>query len=226
MSQILKSTLDGFEKIPIVADPTTGTNAVINSKTIARFSYQDDYNASTNSPDLTGPGVTGLGSGMMYRVSVGGSFNSVELEAEELLVSKVTTPTGPSDWFIINTKKELNASIFGSGTTVSVGDGTEGIVIPPSMNGMALEDVVVAVHTKGITGTTEVQVRKRRAGVDSDMLSTKVTLGDEFFANDGTPNVATKYVSTGDVIYPDVDLVHSGTAPLGLDITYVFSKLA
>jgi len=91
------------------------------------------------------------------------------------------------------------------------------------MNGKDLTVALAAVHTKGITGTTDVQLRRRRAGSDVDMLSTKITIGDEWFAADGVINEANDDVNTGDMIYVDVDAVHSGTAPKGLSATLTFS---
>ena len=90
------------------------------------------------------------------------------------------------------------------------------------MNGFNLIDVVASVHTKGVTGTTDVQVRRRRAGSDVDMLTVKVTIGDEYFATDETVNTSNDDINTGDQIYVDVDAVHSGTAPKGLSVVLTF----
>lgn len=111
---------------------------------------------------------------------------------------------------------------FGSGDAVAIGDGTLAFTIPASMNGMNLVNVVASVHTKGITGTTDVQIRARTGGVDSDMLLTKITLGDEFFVSDEVVDTANDDVATGDQIYVDVDAVHSGTAPNGLSVALEF----
>ena len=111
---------------------------------------------------------------------------------------------------------------FDSATSVATGNGAVPFTVPASMAGMNLVNVVCSVHTKGITGTTDVQVRARTGGVDSDMLTTKVTIGDEFFATDETVDTANDDVTTGDQIFIDVDAVHSGTAPLGLSTTLTF----
>jgi hypothetical protein len=105
-----------------------------------------------------------------------------------------------------------------SDTAVAVGDGTDGIPIPAKMNGMNITDVICTVDDKGVTGTTDVQVRRRRAGSEVDVLSTKVTLGDEFYANDGIINGSNDDLQTGDILYVDVDAIHSGTAPNGLSV--------
>lgn len=114
--------------------------------------------------------------------------------------------------------------IFENDKDVVVGDGKEAFTVPASMNGMNLEDVVASVHTKGITGSTDIQARRRRAGGDVDMLSTKVTIGDEFFASGGVVDTNNDDINTGDQIYTDVDAVHSGTAPKGLSVVYTFRE--
>lgn len=112
---------------------------------------------------------------------------------------------------------------FGSTTSVTTGDGVVAVTIPATYNGLNLTAAIASVHTKGITNTTDIQLRRRRAGVNADMLSTKITIGDEFFAADGVIDAANDDLATGDQIYCDVDAVHSGTAPLGLSITLTFA---
>lgn len=114
--------------------------------------------------------------------------------------------------------KTVGLPLFDSATSVAVGDGTIGIPVTAELNGMSVIDVIAIVHVKGITGTTDIQIRRRRAGVDVDILTTKITIGDEFFARDGGIDLNNDDLQTGDMLYADVDAVHSGTAPLGLSI--------
>ena len=113
---------------------------------------------------------------------------------------------------------------FESDADVAAGDGKVAFTVPLSINGMNLVDVLASVHTQGITDTTDIQVRRRRAGSDVDMLSTKVTIGAEYFASDGVINTGNDDITTGDQIYIDVDAVHSGTAPKGLSVVLTFRK--
>lgn len=114
--------------------------------------------------------------------------------------------------------------LFESDTDVAIGDGKGAFVVPVLMDEMNLVDVIASVHTKGVTGTTDVQVRRRRLGVDADMLSSEITIGDEFFASDGIIDGANDDVNDGDQIYIDVNAVHSGTAPKGLSVVLSFRK--
>ena len=120
--------------------------------------------------------------------------------------------------------KEIGVEAFASDADVATGNGTTGIPIPASMDGYNVVGVLCTVHTKGITNTTDVVVRKRSGGIDTDVLSTPVTIGDEFFASDGTIDTGEDDVATGDNLYIDVDAVHSGTAPKGLSVVILLRK--
>jgi len=121
-------------------------------------------------------------------------------------------------------QKTVSFAIYDSDVSVATGDGKHAFTVPKSMATMVLTDVVTSVHTKGITGSTDIQVRRRRSGSDADMLSTKITVGDEYFATDEVVNTSNDDVNTGDQIYIDVDAIHSGTAPLGLSVVLMFEE--
>jgi len=119
---------------------------------------------------------------------------------------------------------EVKFVLFDSDVSVSVADGKAAFTIPYIINSYVLTDVIASVHTKGITATTDLQIRRRRVGVDVDMLTTPITIGDEYYARDGVIDATYDDVATGDQIYIDVDAIHSGTAPLGLSVTLTFNK--
>lgn len=133
-----------------------------------------------------------------------------------------------TSWIILadNSTREKGVCIaqVESDTDVAVADGKIAFTVPLSLDGMNLVDAIASVHTKGVTGTTDIQIRRRRAGSDADMLSTKVTIGDEWFASDEVIDEANDDVLDGDQIYIDVDAVHSGTAPKGLSVVLTFRK--
>jgi hypothetical protein len=118
---------------------------------------------------------------------------------------------------------EVMLQAFDAATPVSTGDKAVGFTVPASMNGYNLTAVLCSVDDKGITGTTDVTIVKETGGVAADMLSTEVTIGDEFFVADGVIDATEDDVATGDNIYVNVDAVHSGTAPNGLFVTLTFS---
>jgi len=107
---------------------------------------------------------------------------------------------------------------------VPVTTGEKGIiVIPPHLNGLELTNVVCGVWDKGITLSTDVGVYRSRGGSEVAMLSTEVTIGDEWYAQDGVINTSNDDVETGDIINVNISGIHSGTAPNGLTVTLEFS---
>lgn len=112
-----------------------------------------------------------------------------------------------------------------SDTACTIVNGTVAFTVPATMNGWELVTAIASVTDKGITNTMDIQVRKRSGGADGDMLSTLITMGDEFFVADGVvKNDNTEDVATGDQVYIDVDAIHTGTAANGLSVTLVFRR--
>jgi len=121
-------------------------------------------------------------------------------------------------------KRNLGLFLVPADTAVAVLDGLDGIPIPAELNGYNISDVLATVDDKGVDDHTDIQVRRRRAGAEVDVLSVKVTIGDEMFANDGTIDEANDDLATGDILYVDVDAVHSTSAPNGLSVVISVTK--
>jgi len=121
--------------------------------------------------------------------------------------------------------KSVCIAPFESISAVGIGIGTIAFAVPSEINGYVLTDAVASVYDAGTgTGTTDVQIRRRRSGVEVDMLSTPITLSvGEYFATDGVINISTDDVLTGDQIFIDIDAVNS-TPPNGLSVTLTFRK--
>ena len=117
------------------------------------------------------------------------------------------------------TIRSVSLAPVASDTAVATGNGTVGILIPAEFNGWSIVNAIAGVHTKGVTGATDVQIRRRRAGSDADVLSTKITIGDEWYASDEVINTSNDDLTTGDALFVDIDAIHSGTAPNGLYVT-------
>jgi uncharacterized repeat protein (TIGR01451 family) len=111
--------------------------------------------------------------------------------------------------------------VYESNEAVEIGDGTLPFVVPDKLDGKNLIYAIAGVGTPGSANTTDIQIRRVRAGTPVDMLSTKVTVGvGEYFAADGVVNASYDDVLEGDLIYVDRDAV--GTGVYGLTITVVF----
>jgi hypothetical protein len=145
-----------------------------------------------------------------------GSTNECTIDLSETMNGRIVCVSGGV------LQRGFSVSVFDSDTSVATGDGTFAFTVPATLNGWDLSAALASVHTKGVTGTTDVQIRRRRNGSDADMLSTKITIGDEYYASDGVISSTYSDVETGDQIYVDVDAIHSGTAPKGLFVSVTF----
>ena len=205
-------------------DPTNGQvmKFTAPSSNISTVSFEDD-------DDVPDAGDFGNAADLDANGNVTVATTSAQGKVE--LATAAETSTGTDTGRAV-TPDGLAGSIYGeqsacfvlveSDTDVATGDGTIALAVPAKLNGMDLIDVLATVHTKGVTGTTDVQVRRRRAGSDVDMLSTKITIGDEWYATDEVINTSNDDVQTGDQLYCDIDAVHSGTAPKGLSVVLTF----
>jgi hypothetical protein len=134
--------------------------------------------------------------------------------------TRAVTPDGLAG--SIYGQKSVTFALLDDATAAAVAQGTFAFCVPSTMAGMDLIDAVAAVHTTGTTNTMDIQVRRRRAGADVDMLSTVITINSGAqFADDGVINATNDDVNTGDMIYIDVDAIHT-TAALGLTVTLTF----
>ncbi len=118
-------------------------------------------------------------------------------------------------------KRVLALVIFESDASVTVANGKVMIPITSELNGYDIVDVQANVYAKGVTGTTDIQIRRQRGAVEADVLSTKITIGDEYYASDEVVDTANDDLVTGDALFVDRDAIHSGTAPLGLSVAII-----
>lgn len=144
---------------------------------------------------------------------------AAETTSGTVVADRAVTPDGlaSSDYG----KRYLGFGVVESDTAITVVNGTLGIPITSELNGYNIIDVQANVYTKGVTGTTDIQIRRQRGGVDTDVLSTKITIGDEYFASDEVIDTGNDDLATGDMLFIDRDAIHSGTAPNGLSVVII-----
>jgi hypothetical protein len=116
--------------------------------------------------------------------------------------------------------KVISFNIVASNVSVSTGDSLSFKGIAAAFNGWSVVAVRAYNFVKGVTGTTDVLLKKKKISDDTivNVLSTAITVGDERTAADGIIDTSNNTLATGDILYPNISTIHSGTAPLGIDI--------
>lgn len=121
--------------------------------------------------------------------------------------------------------REFQIKVIDDTTVLATGDGQAIMCIPASLNGKNLTGVAAFVTTNSSSGLPTIQVRRIRAGVNADMLSTRITID----ANEPTSytaaaaaviNATNQGVQTGDLIAIDVDVTGTGTKGLGVILIF------
>lgn len=110
------------------------------------------------------------------------------------------------------------------GDPLTAGAGKAYVLIPLLADLSNLIDAVISVSTPGTT-LTSVQLRRRRAGVDDDMLSTELTIdaGETTSLTAATPGVidtANDDVQVGDLIFVDITVAGNGAKGLFAQLTF------
>lgn len=114
------------------------------------------------------------------------------------------------------------AALMTIGTTKAV------LRIPADLNGMALVSVGACCTTAGNSGATTVQIRRVRAGVSVDMLSTAITIDanetdSSTAATAAVINASNRVVQTADQIHFDITSVSSGA--VGVFVSFTFDNV-
>lgn len=156
-------------------------------------------------------------------------IQQLENELDRCAKYRVSNTDSPPDLEDLETVTEtdqvkvIQFTLFGSDESVVTGDSVSFAAITATFNGWTVVACRATNVVKGVTGTTSVLLKKKQISDDTivDVLSTAVTLGDERTAADGVIDTTKNTLLTGDILYPSVSTVHSGTAPLGMgfDVT-------
>jgi len=156
-------------------------------------------------PSGTAAGVpTGGATGRLLRKVSGTDFDTEWVHLIETAVILVSDPLGAN---------------------ITTGDGKAYFRVPPALNGMNLVSCSATLDTAGTGGGFLCQLRRKRAGADVDMLTTRITIdsAENDSADAAAPpviNTSNDDVVTADRIYIDLDGVP--TAAKGLTVTLAF----
>jgi len=122
----------------------------------------------------------------------------------------------------IGSDRGVGVCLFEREVSVWLVNGQTMFVVPAAMDGMNLVAAIAAVgNNKGIGGTTDILIRKRRNGLNYNMFLTNIQIGDVWWADNCEIDPAQSEILTGDTIRADVVAVHT-TPPKGLTVSAVF----
>lgn len=136
---------------------------------------------------------------------------------DPVLASGVITPEN------VPISRTITIVITPPGTATSIGDGQAFFIVPPEFDGGEITSVFLATPVAGTTNLTNVDLRRVRGGVTVDVLSANLTIDSTELtsATAATPaviNTSNDDLSTGDILWVDVDAVHTTPAE-GLQLT-------
>lgn len=75
--------------------------AYVDNQVVGGLTYEGDYNAATNSPNLDST-PSGILQGEVYVVSVAGTFFTEAVEAGDMIIAKQNNPTSLAHWSVVN----------------------------------------------------------------------------------------------------------------------------
>lgn len=122
----------------------------------------------------------------------------------------------------IGSDRGIGICLFEREVSVELVNGQTIFVVPVAMDGMNLVAAIAAVgNNKGIGGSTDVRLTKRRGGNNYYMCTSPIQIGDVWWADNCVIDPVQKEILTGDTIRVDVIAVHT-TPPQGLTVSAVF----
>jgi len=123
----------------------------------------------------------------------------------------------------IGSDRGIGICLFERDASVNMANpGPTMFVVPTAMNGMNLVAAIAAVgNNKGIGGSTDVRLTKRREGSNYYMFTINIQIGDVWWADNCEIDPAQSEILKGDTIRADVVGVHT-TPPKGLTVSAIF----
>ena len=125
------------------------------------------------------------------------------------------------DWVIFFPGLDVNRIIilncFNSSESVTNRNSAVSIPMNTYLDGYTLKDVYASVTIPGTTGTTSVTIRRNRAGVFTQVMSSATTIVDAArYSNNGV--ISASDIAVGDELFIDVSTTHV-VAPMGLSVS-------
>ena len=213
----------------------TATGKVLKTDSTGQLSWSDDDSGAVTQEEADDRYVNTSGDTMTGSLTVHGTISGAILSGTTLHVvdgifDNSVTVQGTLSGTVITARpkiRAISAEITASGTALTTGSGKAMVPIGAELDGYNVIGVEVCVGTPGITGSTEVQIRRIRSAAEVHIFSTAAAVETTeqcafTSATKGTVNTANDDMAVGDILELDVPSISSGTAPTGLTITIRF----
>ena len=200
----------GSQKLTSVATGTAGTDGVNLAQVQAIAAgvgvFQGGYNATTNSPALTGASNVALVQGDFYVVTVDGTFFTETVEVGDLIFANGTIAAGSSPVIGDYTVVISDANIAGVGATDGATE--KGVAGFNSATFSATASGWISVKAGGISDAQLASTFNKIIGTDTDLDTSGVDVVDQINVTDGVitsmskrtlPNAATGSVGVTEI---------------------------
>lgn len=158
-----------------------------------------------------------------------GSIASEDMNLSEVqllyLIQELTDGVIGAGEAVAPTRVNAQIVVTGPGNALTVGDGLARFSIPADLAGKNLVGVMISLDPDNVSssGLPTVQIRRKRSGVNVDMLSTRATIdvGEKDSTSAATPAViGTPGLALGDDLFVDVDGAGTGAKDLNVNLTF------